>query len=219
MWVERRALVRKLIDIGDVKTAYAVARDASPPNRPAYRVDQPFTAGWVALRFLRDPKLALEHFDKVAIDTENPVAKARAAYWKGRAHEVLGHAQEARSFYETAAQYTTAYYGQIAAGKLGTGDLAIRSAPALSPNERAKVLRDEVVRTVELLYHINERDLAAIIAVDSGENSDDQGKLALIGELTQRYDDGRSMLLLGRAALNRERRLMLTPSDNRHAAL
>jgi soluble lytic murein transglycosylase len=35
LWVERRALVRKLIDIGDVKTAYAVARDASPPNRPA----------------------------------------------------------------------------------------------------------------------------------------------------------------------------------------
>jgi soluble lytic murein transglycosylase len=195
--------VRKLIDIGDVKTAYALARDATQPTRPAYRVDQPFTAGWVALRFLRDPNLALEHFNKVAVDTENPVAKARAAYWKGRTHEVLGHAQEARSFYETAAQYTTAYYGQIAAGKLGTGELAIRPAPALSPNERAKVLRDEVVRAVELLYHINERDLAAIMAVDSGENSDDQGKLALIGELTQRYDDGRSMLLLGKAALNR----------------
>ena len=115
----------------------------------------------------------------------------------------MGHAQEARSHYETAAQYTTAYYGQIAAGKLGHGELAIRPAPTLAPNERAKILRDEVVRAVELLYHINERDLAAIMAVDSGENSDDPGKLALIGELTQRYDDGRSMLLLGKAALNR----------------
>jgi soluble lytic murein transglycosylase len=202
-WIERRVLVRKLIDIGDVKTAYAIARDATPPTRPAYRVDQPFTAGWVALRFLRDPNLALEHFNKVAVDTENPVAKARAAYWKGRAHEVLGHAQEARSHYETAAQWSTAYYGQIAGGKLGNGELAIRPAPAPAPEERAKVLRDEVVRAVELLYHVSERDLAAIMAVDSGENSDDPGKLALIGELTQRYDDGRSMLLLGRAALNR----------------
>ena len=202
-WIERRVLVRKLIDIGDVKTAYAIARDATPPTRPAYRVDQPFTAGWVALRFLRDPNLALEHFNKVAVDTENPVAKARAAYWQGRAHEVLGHAQEARSHYKTAAQWSTAYYGQIAGGKLGNGELAIRPAPAPAPEERAKVLRDEVVRAVELLYHVSERDLAAIMAVDSGENSDDLGKLALIGELTQRYDDGRSMLLLGRAALNR----------------
>ena len=60
------------------------------------------------------------------------VAKARAAYWKGRAHEVLGHTQEARSNYETAAQYTTAYYGQIAAGKLGMGDLAKRELVKLA---------------------------------------------------------------------------------------
>src|SRR6202008_1348763 len=107
-WVERRLIVRKLLDAGDFKTAYAVAKNAALPVRGAYRVDQPFTAGWVALRYLKDPKLALEHFSKVAVDTDNPVAKARAAYWRGRALEALGRPQEARAQYEDASQYTTA---------------------------------------------------------------------------------------------------------------
>ena len=202
-WIERRVLARKLLDLGDVKTAYAVARDAALPVRGNYRVEQPFTAGWIALRFLRDPNLALEHFNKVALDTNNPIAKARAAYWQGRALDALGRPQEARSQYEKAAQTPTAYYGQIARAKLGLGDIVLRTPPQPSPEERASLLRDEVVRAVELLYQIGERDLAAIMAVDSGENSDNPGKLALIGELTARYDDGRAMLLLGKAALAR----------------
>ncbi len=202
-WIERRLLVRKLLDAGDYKTAYLVAKNAALPTRPAYRVDQPFTAGWVALRYLKDAQLALEHFKSVGVETENPIAKARGAYWRGRALEALGRGQEARASYEEAAQYPTAYYGQIARAKAGLGDIKLNGAPALAPDERARALKNDVVRAVELLYHIGERDLAAIMAVDSGENSDDLGRLVMIGELTARYDDGRSMLLLGKAALNR----------------
>jgi soluble lytic murein transglycosylase len=202
-WTERRVLARKLLDSGDVKTAYAVARDAALPNRGNYRVEAPFTAGWIALRFLRDPQLALDHFNKVALDTDNPIAKARAAYWQGRATEVLGRQEEARSHYERAAQYSIAYYGQIARAKLGHAEIELRPAPSPAPGDRTKFLSDEVVRAVDLLYTVGERDLAAIMAVDSGENSDDVGKLAMIGEITARQEDGRSMLLLGKAALAR----------------
>ena len=61
-WLERRLLVRKLLDERDAHAAYSVARDAAPPMRGFYRVDAHFTAGWVALRFLRDPKTAAEPF-------------------------------------------------------------------------------------------------------------------------------------------------------------
>ncbi len=202
-WIERRYLARKLLDLGDAKTAYAVAANAALPNRPNYRVEQPFTAGWIALRFLRNPQQALEHFNKTAIDTENPIAKARAAYWRGRALEALGRAEEARKEYEAAAQVPTAYYGQIARAKLKLGEIILNPAPALAPEERAKALRNDVVRAMEVLYHINERTLAAIIAADSGENSNDVGKLTLLGELTAHYQDGRAMLLVGKASLAR----------------
>src|SRR5204862_22596 len=65
-WVERRLVVRKLLDAGDAKTAYRLARDAALPSRENYRVDQQFTSGWIALRFLNDPAAALAHFAKVA---------------------------------------------------------------------------------------------------------------------------------------------------------
>src|SRR5262249_8747810 len=45
-WVERRLLARKLLDIGNSKTAYEIARDAAPPGKENYRVDREFTAGW-----------------------------------------------------------------------------------------------------------------------------------------------------------------------------
>ncbi len=54
-WTERRLLARKLLDIGDVQTAYRIARDAALPEKEGGRVEQLFTAGWIAFRFLNDP--------------------------------------------------------------------------------------------------------------------------------------------------------------------
>jgi len=64
-WLERRLLVRKLLDDNDAQTAYRVAREAAPPMRGNYRVDAYFTAGWIALRFADNPKAAYQHFARV----------------------------------------------------------------------------------------------------------------------------------------------------------
>ena len=54
--MERRLLVRKLLDEHDAQDRLSRrARSACRP-RGNYRVDQHFTAGWIALRFLHDPK-------------------------------------------------------------------------------------------------------------------------------------------------------------------
>ncbi len=73
-WIERRLLVRKLLDEDDPKKAYIVARDATPPTRDNYRAEQQFTAGWVALRYLNDPTTAAAHFKKVTEGAENPIS-------------------------------------------------------------------------------------------------------------------------------------------------
>ena len=54
-WIERRLLSRKMLDIGEHRTAYLIARDAALPARDIYKTEQEFTAGWIALRFLKDP--------------------------------------------------------------------------------------------------------------------------------------------------------------------
>jgi len=202
-WIERRLVARKLLDIGDFKAAYQVARDAAPPAKENYRIDREFTAGWIALRFLNDPALAAQHFAHIGAGTSNPISLARAGYWRGRAAEALGHAQEARAHYETAARYSTAYYGQLARAKLGLSEIALAPPPLPPRDKRAALTRIEVVRAAEILYAIGERDLVIPIMADLAERTTDIGTLAALAELATHHDDARSVLLVGKAALGR----------------
>jgi soluble lytic murein transglycosylase len=202
-WVERRLIARKLLDIGDVNTAYQIARDAAPPTKENYRVDREFTAGWIALRFLNDPALAAQHFARIGAGIANPISLARAGYWRGRAAEAMGRSQEARTHYEFAARYSTAYYGQLARAKLGLSEIVLAPSPLPSPDKRAALTRIEVVRAAEILYAIGERDLVIPVMADLAERTTDAGALAALAELATHHDDARSVLLVGKAALGR----------------
>ncbi|MBR1230051.1 transglycosylase SLT domain-containing protein [Bradyrhizobium sp. AUGA SZCCT0176] len=196
-WIERRLLARKMMDVGEHRNAYLIARDAALPSRDIYKTEQEFTAGWIALRFLKDPAVAAQHFARIGVGSVNPTALARAGYWQGRAAEAAGRAQEARAAYTRAAEQSTSYYGQLARAKLGLPQIELNGVPRGRGAERL-----EIVRAVQLLYELQERELAIPIFGDMGENGDPDA-LAGLGELTARYTDARGMLLLGKAALNR----------------
>ena len=55
---------------------------------------------------------------------------------------------------------------------------------------------------MQLLYALDEREIAVPIFADMGENGDPDALVGL-GELASRNSDARGMLLLGKAALNR----------------
>jgi soluble lytic murein transglycosylase len=196
-WIERRFISRTLLDLGDAKTAYRVASAAPVPSRENYRAEQQFTSGWIALRFLNDGSTALAHFAKVGQGTSNPITLARASYWQGRAAEALGKPDDARAHYESAAGYSTAYYGQLARARLGLKDIVMRPPP--DPTQAQM----DVVRAIEILYAIGERDLIADGVADLGERSMDTATLAALGEVAARHNDARAMVLLGKAALGR----------------
>jgi soluble lytic murein transglycosylase len=198
-WVERRLLSRKMLDVGEHRTAYLIARDAALPARDIYKTEQEFTAGWIALRFLADPATAAQHFARIGVGSVNPTALARAGYWQGRAAEAAGRSQEARAAYSAAAAHSTSYYGQLARAKLGLPQIELNGAPAARGRG---IERLEVVRAVQLLYALDERELAIPILGDMGENGDPDALVGL-GELASRNGDARGMLLLGKAALNR----------------
>ncbi|HKS18909.1 MAG TPA: lytic transglycosylase domain-containing protein [Bradyrhizobium sp.] len=198
-WIERRLLARKMIDVNEFRTAYLIARDAALPARDIYKTEQEFTAGWIALRFLNDPALATQHFARIGVGSVNPTALARAGYWQGRAAEASGRSQEARAAYLKAAEQSTSYYGQLARAKLGLPQLEINGVPS---GRGRSVERLEIVRAAQLLYELDEGEIAIPILADMGENGDPDALVGL-GELTSRYGDARGMLLLGKAALNR----------------
>ena len=198
-WIERRLLSRKMIDVGEHRTAYLIARDAALPARDIYKTEQEFTAGWIALRFLNDPSTAAQHFARIGVGSVNPTTLARAGYWQGRAAEAAGRSQEARTAYAAAAEQSTSYYGQLARAKLGLPQIELNGAP--TARGRA-IERLEIVRAVQLLYQLDEREIAIPIFADMGENGDSDALVGL-GELASRNGDARSMLLMGKSALNR----------------
>jgi soluble lytic murein transglycosylase len=198
-WIERRLLSRKMLDIGEPRTAYLIARDAALPARDIYKTEQEFTAGWIALRFLKDPATAAQHFARIGVGSVNPTALARAGYWQGRAAEAAGRSHDARNAYAAAAEHSTSYYGQLARAKLGLPQIELNSAPAARGRG---IERLEIVRAVQLLYTLDEREIAIPIFGDLGENGDPDALVGL-GELASRNSDARAMLLMGKAALNR----------------
>jgi peptidoglycan lytic transglycosylase len=202
-WLERRILVRKLLDDHHTQIAYQVARDAASPHRGNYRVDRHFTAGWIALRFLHNPKTAAAHFAHISEGTVSPFALARGGYWQGRAAEAMGQRAQAKSFYEQAAKHTATYYGQLARARLGLSDLGLQGPPSFTPEERKVLGNLEVVRAAEILYALGERDMLASIFAELGESATDVAGMSILAEIARKHDDGRAMLLLGEFAHNR----------------
>ena len=198
-WVERRLIARKLLDLGDARMAYEVANGAAAPVNENYRAEQHFTAGWIALRFLHQPSIALAHFAHVADGVSNPITLGRSFYWQGRAAEALGREQDARALYEAAARYPTAYYGQLARARLGLDEVTLRALPD-PPTEHRPL---ELARAFEILYTIDARDLVAGMAADLGDKATDIGALATLAEIAVHHNDARATLLIGKAAVGR----------------
>ena len=136
-WAERRAvLTRYLVRNGRATEAYQVAANHHLTEGVDF-IDLEFLAGYIALRKLDDPTTALAHFLHLETGVKTPISQARALYWQGRALEALG--QDAKPSYQAAARHQTAYYGLLAAEKLGlTLDEGLLAAPRAPDSGRSE---------------------------------------------------------------------------------
>ncbi|MFL6797570.1 MAG: lytic transglycosylase domain-containing protein [Xanthobacteraceae bacterium] len=201
-WVERRIMARKLLDLGDARSAYRLVAEAAEPRKENSRVERHFMAGWIALRFLNEPTVAATHFRRIPEVSSHTTSLARANYWLGRVAEASNQQYEARASYAAAAAASASYYGQLARAKLGLPALALAPPPA-TPEPRNEAQRLELVRALEILYALNERPLAIALMSGAGESVSDIGTLSALGELAEQRQDARGMLHLGKAALAR----------------
>jgi soluble lytic murein transglycosylase len=194
-WTERRLLARKLLDAGEQKLAYEVARGAPADGKTATRIDAEFHAGWIALRFLNDLPAARHHFAEAAALASTPMSISRAAYWQGRAEEAAG--RPAEEFYQRAADQPTTYYGQLARAKLVMRELPVRRVRhAQLPSFEGTPL----TRAVRLLYAAGARDLAVPLLTDTAQRLDDPGLLDALAGIAAEQGDVRAILSLGKFA-------------------
>lgn len=125
-WRQVRDSVMGMREAGNHAAAYSAAASFRA-NGPADVYDAQFVSGWIALRFLNRPDIAIQHFTRMAQVTPQLRAvnrnadKAQAGYWLGRALTAAGRKQEANTIYKAAAGYANTFYGQLSAAEINIG--------------------------------------------------------------------------------------------------
>jgi len=200
-WVERRALSREMLDLGKYKLAYQLAKDHAARS-PMHVADAEFHAGWYALRFLKDAKTAKGHFVKIIQISSGSTSQARGFYWLGRTYEALREPQATHDAYTQAARFTTSYYGQLAAKKLGQASLNI---PYLrpTPQERDRFAKIPAVQAIHLLYATENKDRAEVLSRELGQSLKSPGDLALLTAMVEKQGNHHLSLKIGKEAAAR----------------
>lgn len=201
-WVERRLIARKLLDAGDAKLAYAVAANHGAES-DAMRVEAEFHAGWIALRFLKDAKLAATHFAKAGENAQMPMSVSRVAYWQGRAAEAMKDEAAAQAFYEKAASHSGFFYGQLARAKLPAGVDINLTTGSVDAGDRKTLENDRALRAIDLLLTLNERDIAITIVHDLAVRSGTPTQIDALGDMLASRRDARAALMMGKLAMQR----------------
>lgn len=180
-WADwRRRLARKEMREGDARRAYRMASQHFLTGGSDY-ADLEWLSGYIALRKLGDAKTALDHFARMKKAVSGPISLARANYWEGRAHEVLGDQAKALAAYAEGARYQTSFYGLLSAEKVG-----LPLSPALVGGESfpdwqgAAFTSSTVFQAARELMAAGDETLAARFLLHLGEGLDgmDLGRLA-----------------------------------------
>ena len=112
-WKERSILTRSLIYKKKYAKAYKVSSNHSLSEGPEY-AESEWLSGWIALTFLDDPNLALQHFKNFYNNVGYPISLARGAYWIARTYKEIKNKQKSEDWFKEAAKYVNTYYGQLA---------------------------------------------------------------------------------------------------------
>ncbi len=182
-WQELNIDTREAIKSGDYRRAYNLVSDNGMSGGPNY-ADAEFLAGWLALRFLKEPRTALSHFQKETAAVGRPISLARGHYWQGRAYEDLGELASAWREYRAASQYPETFYGQLGLAKIdSTPTLHLRNAVVDVAGSKAEFDSDGLVPAIKVLGDLGEVSLLRTFALRDLELHPAPGHVKLLAQL------------------------------------
>ncbi len=201
-WARGRAfLARQALAAGDARRAYRLAAGHGLDDGASF-ADLEWFAGWVALRWLDDPATALRHFQRLRVRVGSPISLGRAGYWEGRAHEAMGDTEAARLAYAFAAEHQTAFYGLLAAERIG-----LPMDPVLAGEPPRAAARDlagtPLLQAALLLRGAGEWHAARSFLLALARQLDGPG-LAALGEVTLALGEPNWAVNVSKLAATRE---------------
>lgn len=202
MWLERRLMILNLIRDRDYATVYELAA-ANGMSSGADFADAEFLAGWMALRYLNRPAVALEHFTRLGEGVSYPVSVSRGRYWQGRAAAALGRTDDAENYYRLAAIHSTAFYGQMAIIELAgdeTPMLDLPNPPVPTTATEVTFESRPVTRALRLLAEQGEDYFFRVFSYHLDDELEDGAESVLLARLAQEYGQLRQGVRAAKAA-------------------
>ena len=201
-WSFRRLYGREMIKQKKYKKAYEILSKHNLPTSSSDFWEAEWTAGWIALRFLDEPRDALVHFQKMRKNVVQPVTLSRAIYWEAMCYEAMNQKSKAIELYKTGTNYPIFFYGQLAIHKhrnldpLGSEkDIILPKSPEITGRDIAKISESRAAQIAYILAVSGNRDTASKIFEWLVNNSPTEGQIAVImkivGEIGDRQLDAK----------------------------
>lgn len=201
-WKERNILTRRLIERKQYASAYLlVSKHGLTEGEPFAEAE--FLSGWLALRFIKKPWEAFQHFENLYKHSIMPLTKARAAYWAGVASMDLKHPEIAKLWFESGAKYPTTFYGQMSLAKLGRQSDSVAADPALPVPVRVAFEKDNRIQAARLFYHAGDQDNASAFLRAYVSSATTQAQFYLAAELANSWQHPHDSVAIAKKALTK----------------
>ncbi|MGI4776396.1 MAG: lytic transglycosylase domain-containing protein [Janthinobacterium lividum] len=154
---------REFIDQKDFASSYKIITTHFAIDEENIR-EAEWLSGWLTLRFLKKPQLALEHFQKLQKIAKKPISVARAKYWLGRTLEFMGDKERSHKFYKEASIFSYTFYGQLAHLELKENKISLPQMPKGELHHKKAIEKNDLYRATKLLLKYGKQELAHLYA-------------------------------------------------------
>ena len=195
-WKERQIISRSLIYKKKYQLAYEVAKNHSlnseKENEGSSYAEAEWMSGWIALTFLNNPKLSINHFENFYKNVGYPISIARGAYWLGIAYETIGDEKLSKKYFNEGSKFLTTFYGQLSHQKIYPFEkFELKDDSKYNDDYKKNFNKNPLVKHVLLLKELNQTSLTKDIVKHLAEIDIQKGTEVLAAELATnigRYD-------------------------------
>lgn len=194
-WKWRNLYGRESLKEKNYELAYKIISNHGLEYQTEEFAEAEWLSGWIALRFLNNPKKAVKHFKNLYDNVAYPISASRASYWLGMAYEALNDNKTAIYWYKIAASYPTYFYGQIAIHKyrnmneVSLASFTLPRDPVISNNDIDLISQKMSLKVGYLLALMNQKNDSLKIFKNAIQDLNSRGKISAIVKLVEETGD------------------------------
>ncbi len=209
-WSLRRLYGREALKQKNYKLAYKLISEHGLPKNSSDFWEAQWTAGWIALRFMDEPKVAYVHFQNLYQNVSQPVTLARATYWLAMASEAMGSRSQAIEWYKMSAKYPIFFYGQLAIHKHraldyagAQDDIILPKDPDITGRDLSKISESRAAQMAYLMAMIGDRGNSEKIFEWLVNTAPTDGQIGVIMKIINEISDRQLDAKISRVAARR----------------